>query len=213
MKRLLSLFAVLCLVSVLSACSDLCVGSECEVGGNNNASLDNMIFYDHINGHGEVVEDHEAFVLFEYKLRDFVKYQVTYLSCTCRNPNINYWQVAYVEINLTTNDIRTISYDTVYDVSTGHDYTAGMWGDSSPTPNGKYLEDFKTDFIPWLIGQDSSTLDGISVFTNDDYNGIKNTASIAETDLIDDFAGSSVSTNNMIRIMKSLLEYHEENYE
>ena len=88
-----------------------------------------------------------------------------------------------------------------------------MWGDSSPTPAGKTLENFEAEFIPWLIGKSLEDLGGISVFTNAQYFDILNTTTIAEQDLIDGYAGSSVSTNNMIRVMKVLLEYHEENYE
>lgn len=231
MKKLVLLIAALVLVLTLSACSDLCIGTECITGevqeptdnpddptdcpedpDSSSDEPSNAIYYDHINGHGTVVEDFAGYLLFEYEMRDYVKYQVTYLSCTCRNPDINYWQVMYIEINKSTNTVRTISFSEVFDVSTGHDYTPGMWGDSSPTPGGKYLEDFETDFIPWLVDKSLADLDGISVFTNDDYHGIQNTTNIAETDLIDDFAGSSVSTNNMIRITKSMLEYHEENY-
>jgi hypothetical protein len=228
MKKIILLVATLFIVLTLSACTDLCIGTECitgEIQAPNDdlvvTAPDNVIYYDHINGHGEVTVAHDAYVLFEYEMRDYVKYQVTYLSCTCRNPDINYWQVAYVEVNKSTNTIRTISFGPVFDVSTGHDYTPGMWGDSSPTPADKYLEDFENEFIPWLVGKDLSSLDGISVFTNEDYHGILNTKTIddsvidvdgTQVDLIDDYAGSSVSTNNMIRIMKSLLEYHEKNY-
>lgn len=172
--------------------------------------IQGYITYDHLNGHGTVTEDHQAFVLFEEQMLGYVKYQVTYLSCTCRNSDVNYWQVAYVEISTTDNTIQKISFN--QDSDGDHPYTAGMWGDSSPTPSGKTLEDFEADFIPWLVGQGLDTLGGINVFTNDEYHGITNETVIAEQDLIDDFAGSSVSTNNMIRIMKSLLEYHEENY-
>ena len=38
-----------------------------------------------------------AFVNFKYKARDYIKYQITYLSCTCRAANLNYWQTMYVE--------------------------------------------------------------------------------------------------------------------
>jgi len=161
----------------------------------------------HINGHG-FEEEYVFTIMHQYELIDYVKYQITYLSCTSRNVDVNYWQVAYVEINKITNDIRFISFD---EDSAGH-YSPGSWGDSDPTPSGKTFEDFETDFIPWLIGKDLSSLDGISVFKNVDYHGIQNTTNIPEQDLIDSFAGSSVSTNNMIRVMKSLLEYHEEKY-
>ena len=161
--------------------------------------------FTHINGHGYEA-DYTYSILFEYNLRDYIKYQITYQSCTCRNADSNYWQVAYVEINKFTNDIRFISYD---EEPGGH-YSPGSWGDSNPTPAGKTPEDFEADFIPWLIGKSLSDLEGISVFTNVDYFGIQNTTNIPEQALIDSFAGSSVTTNNMIRVMKELLAYHEE---
>ena len=76
------------------------------------------------------------------------------------------------------------------------------------------LEDFETKFIPWLEGKTLATLKGIEVFTNDTYVGgvKKNTTTIAETDLIDFFTGASVTPNNMIRVMKVLLAYHEKTY-
>ena len=95
--------------------------------------------------------------------------------------------------------------------SEGH-YNGGMWGDSSPTPAGKTLEDFENDFLPWIVGKTSADFEGVSVFTNDEYHGIQNTTTIDDQDLIDSFAGSSVSTNSMIRAMKALLEYHAVNY-
>lgn len=233
MKKLMLLLALV-LVLALSACSDLCVGSDCYLGETDptdpvdptdptdptdpvdpedpSTELENILFYDHINGHGHVVENELGYILFEYEMRDFVKYQVSYLSCTCRNPDINYYNVMYIEINKSTNTVREITFGPVYDVSTGHDYYPATWGDSTPTPGGKYLEDFENDFFPWLEGKSLSDLDGISLFTNEVYHDIQNTVTIAETDLIDSFAGSSVSTNNLIRITKSLLEYHEEKY-
>jgi hypothetical protein len=235
MKKLLLFITTLIVVLALSACSDICIGTECltteepgttdpvdceEPGDSTELEVGNILFYDHINGHGTVTEDHVAYLLFEYEMRDYVKYQISYLSCTCRNADVNYWQVAYVEINKSTNDIRLISfgYD---DDSSSHPYTAGMWGDSSPTPSGKTTEDFTNYFIPWLVGKSLADLEGINVFKHEEYFGVSNTVDITDTvvnidgndvDLIDDFNGSSVSTNNMIRIMKALLEYHESNY-
>lgn len=172
----------------------------------------NILKFDHLNGHGDVVE-RNAYLLFEYEMRDYVKYQIAYVACTCRAPEVNYWKVAYVEISKKDNSIKTISFR---QDGTGH-YTAGFWGDSNPVPSGNMptLEDFEEKFIPWLIGKKLTDLEGIEVFTNDVYTGgeIKNETTIAETDLIDFFAGASVTTNNMIRVMKVLLEYHEQHYD
>ena len=235
MKKILLITALFFIVFTLSACEEVCVGPECIItavdddddNGTNTDDcevcevcedceecpvidgtiVENAIQFTHISGHGDETEKN-AFILLEWELRDYVRYQVTYLSCTCRNADVNYWQVAFVEINFYTNDLRTISFS---EDSGGH-YVGGMWGDSDPTPEGKSLTNFEDEFIPWLIGKDLTDLDGISVFTNDDYYGVQNTTNIAEQDLIDGYAGSSVSTNNMIRVMKALLEYHEEEY-
>lgn len=225
MKKLLLVALTLFAVVTLSACSDVCIGTSCVTGevdnedpGNGTTEpLEGVIYYDHLNGHGDVVEDHVAYILFEEEMQSFVKYQVAYLSCTCRPSDVNFWQVMYIEVNKYTNTVKVISF-TQDNPNSDHPYTAGLWGDSSPTPTGKTTEDFAEDFIPWLVGKSLADFDGISVFTNDvndpegRYYGL-NTVTIDEQDLIDSFAGSSVSTNNMIRIVKTILEYHEEQYD
>jgi hypothetical protein len=246
MKKLGLVAIVFLFVLTLSACSDICVGTACISGeteepddqvevdcevtpddpaceitdpGTDVPQLDSILYYDHLNGHGTETIDHVAYLLFEEEMLGYVKYQVSYLSCTCRNSDVNYWQVMYIEIKTTDNSIQRISFG--QDKEEGsHTYTAGMWGDSSPTPgpsgdysDGKYLEDFETEFIPWLIGQTPESLDGITVFTNEPYHGIENTQTINDPDgLIDSYAGSSVSTNNMLRILQTMFEYHLENY-
>ena len=240
MKKISLLAVVFLFVFTLTACSDLCVGTACITGENEEPAevdcelnpddpacetdepdvpqIDSILYYDHINGHGVETVDHLAYLLFEEEMLGYVKYQISYLSCTCRNSDVNYWQVMYIEISTNDNSIQRISFES--DKEEGaHTYTAGLWGDSSPTPgpsgdysDGKYYEDFRDDFFPWLVGQTPESLDGISVFTNADYHGIQNTKTIEDQALIDSFAGSSVSTNNMIRVIHTLFEYHIENY-
>ncbi|MFK5883920.1 MAG: hypothetical protein QM489_06205 [Candidatus Izemoplasma sp.] len=205
MKKIALLLLTFTFIFLVTACDDACVGPSCTES--TGTTLENVIPFIHINGEGHETEKN-AFILYEYAgIRDYMKYQITFLSCTCRPADYNYWQVMFIEINKSSNDIRTISFG-----SDGGHYTAGMWGDSSPTPSGITLTDFETDFIPWLIGKDLSDFEGISVFTNKDYFGIKNPTTIAEQDLIDAYVGSSVSTNNMIRVIKELLIYHETAY-
>ncbi|MCF7925376.1 MAG: hypothetical protein K9L26_02480 [Candidatus Izimaplasma sp.] len=214
MKKVVLVVTLLLTVFTLTACDNVCVGPECygggESGGSATAETDFMVPFTHINGHGEETDKY-GYILYEFEVRDYVKYQITYLSCTCRPADFNYWQVMFIEVNKFTNDIRKISFG--YDDETSdHPYTAGMWGDSDPTPTGMTLEDFETEFIPWLVGKSPEDLAGIQVFTNEPYYGITNDTTIDQQDLIDDYAGSSVSTNNMIRIVKALMEYHTENY-
>jgi uncharacterized lipoprotein NlpE involved in copper resistance len=204
MKKVLFLLIVLASMLTLAGCNNN------DDDGEEAIVRDNILRFDHLNGHGDVVT-RDAYILFEYEMRDYVKYQLAYVACTCRAPEVNYWKVAYVEINKSSNDIKRISFD---QDGTGH-YLAGFWGDSDPIPNptNATYEDMKGDFIPWLVGKDSDDLEGIEVFTNEEYvGGIQNTKTIEEQDLIDYYSGASVTTNNMIRVMKVLLAYHEENY-
>ena len=207
MKKLVLLSLSLFTVLLLSACGDLCVGPECVAG--DGPDVENVILYTHINGHGEETEK-QAFVLFEAELRDYVKYQVAYLSCTCRDSIVNYWNVMYIEVEKYSHEVLTISFG---EDSEGH-YTPGTWGDSSGDPNqaGITFEQFESDFIPWLVGKTPDDLAGIYVFDNDGHLGVTNDVDL-DQDLVDAFAGSSVSTNNMIRIVKEILIYHGENYD
>ncbi len=171
-----------------------------------------LLKFPHLDGYGnEVMRDLP--ILFEFELRDRVRYQVAFVSCTCRAPQVNYWSVAYFEIDKNTGELLKLTFS---DDGTGN-YTAGFWGDSDPIPGtGKtYRDHFKVDFIPWLVGQTLDDLDGINIFYNDpppQYIEHANTKLIDETDLIDAYTGSSVTTHTLIRVTKALLEYHQENY-
>jgi len=228
MKKLLLLLLTFTIFLSVAACADDSTGEDINndtdnptEGVENNNETDetdcpeveineNILSFPHLDGYGHVV-NRDAYLLFEYEMRDYVKYQIAYVACTCRAPEVNYWKVAYVELGLEDFDIQKISFS---EDGTGN-YTAGFWGDSDPIPtNGLTYEDFKNEFIPWLEGQTLETLDGISVFTNDVYPGdIQNDKVIDQQDMIDTYAGASVTTNNMIRAMKTLLEYHVEKYQ
>ena len=209
MKKLTLLITTIVIAFLMTACTDACIGPSCST--NTGTGVDNVILYQHISGEGEETEKN-AFLLYEFETRDYMKYQITYLSCTCRPAVNNYWQVAYIEINKFSDEIITISFTS--DGEDGH-YTAGLWGDSNPVYlTEKTLNDFETEFFPWLIGQTAESLEGISVFTNENYHeSVENTKTIEDQDLIDSYIGSSVSTNNLIRVVKELLIYHETAYE
>ncbi|QMS85156.1 hypothetical protein [Candidatus Xianfuyuplasma coldseepsis] len=160
----------------------------------------------HIDGMGNETEL-PFYILFEYEGVDTVDFQIAYLSNDSSPANAHYLQTAYVQINKTDGSLATISFDEDLE---GH--TPGNWADYDPIPDGATYSQIEAEFIPWLIGRTSADLDGISVFTNSNYHGIENTVAINDQTLIDTFAGSSVSTNNMIRVMKELLVYYETQY-
>ncbi len=194
----------------------------------------------HINGPKDI-DQFYAFIDFKYASKRYIKYQVTYLSCTCRAANVNYWQTAYVELtlpesgNYLDSKIKTLSFD--YDSSAaGDDYLAGFWGDTGtthPMPGTNVMYDYnpdalkdgqpfpvekqislKEEYIPFFIGKDGNYIKSIAECSSEvgPVDNI-NDADFAsgegrENYSIDDFAGASVSTNNIILMLEALYEYH-----
>lgn len=150
-----------------------------------------------------------AFVTFRYRARDYIKYQVSYLSCTCREASVNMWQTMYVELTLPESKnpddvkIKYISFDKD---STGH-YNGGHWGDSDPMPLGQTYELYKTEYISFFPKKDSkyihslNTIDDIKV---EEYQAGEGRGNYT----IDALSGASVSANNIIRILHSIMDYH-----
>lgn len=184
------------------------LNTSADMGEGTVANAVAIIPIDHINGPRE---EHSfyAFVNFKYVARSYIKYQITYLSCTCRSADVNYWMTAYVEMTLPESGkiedakIRTLSFD---QDAEGH-YLAGFWGDSNPTPAGATYEMFKEEYIPFFVGKDYSYISTLS--TVDDIAAADYSAGEGREALtLDTFTGSSVSTNNIIRMLNALFEYH-----
>lgn len=184
------------------------LNTSADMGEGTVANAVALIPIAHING---PKEEHSfyAFVNFKYEARNYIKYQITYLSCTCRSANVNYWMTAYVEMtlpdskNIEDAEIRTLSFD--YDAE-GH-YLAGYWGDSNPTPAGATYEMFKEEYIPFFVGKNYSyisTLSTVDDIAAEDYSAGDGRGALT----LDTFTGSSVSTNNIIRMLNALFEYH-----
>lgn len=153
--------------------------------------------------------DFYAFVNWKYRARDYVKYQVTYLSCTCREASVNMWQTMYIELslpdskNIEDTKVKYISFD---NDSTGN-YIGGHWGDSSPIPSGQTYELFKEEFIPYFIKKDAKFLKTLSIINDIDLSDYQ-TGEGRESFEIDTFSGASVSANNIIRIINATMDYH-----
>ncbi len=167
-----------------------------------------VIPINHINGPREETQFY-AFVNFKYKARNYIKYQVTYLSCTCRSADVNYWMTAYVELTLpksgdiNDSEVRFLSFDRD---SQDH-YTAGFWGDSDPTPAGATYAQFKEEYIPYFIDKNYGYIQTLSVVEDID------AAAYSEGEgrggyTLDTLSGSSVSSNNIIRMLNALFQYH-----
>lgn len=150
-----------------------------------------------------------AFVTWRYRARDYVKYQVSYLSCTCREASVNMWQTLYIELTLPASkkaedaQIKYMSFDAD---STGH-YTGGHWSDSDPIPTGQTYEMFKTEFIPFFVKKDAAYLSTLSII--DDIDTADYQAGEGRGDyVVDTFSGASVSANNIVRILNAIFDFH-----
>ena len=184
------------------------LNTSADMGEGSIANAVAIIPINHINGPRDE-HDFYAFVNFKYKARNYIKYQITYLSCTCRSADVNYWMTAYVELtlpdsgNIEDSKIRTLSFD--YDAE-GH-YLAGFWGDSNPTPAGNTYEEFKEQYIPFFVGKDYAYIKTLDVVEDID-PALYAEGEGRENLTLDTFTGSSVSTNNIIRMLNALYEYH-----
>ncbi len=161
---------------------------------NDGVVLDNVFVYNHVNGH-QVETDRLAYVLFEYEMMDYVKYQVAYLACTCRSPEVNYYSVAYVELDKNDGSVRTFSFNE--DGENGH-YTPGVFGDSyvSPgdVPNRELVEQYLDDNIR---GKSQESINAIEPMHGE----------------VDAYTGATVTPNNLARMMQGLFEYHNAKYD
>ncbi len=167
-----------------------------------------VIPFAHIDG-PKNEDDFYAFVNFKFRARNYIKYQVSYISCSCRPAATNYWQTAYVELTLPESghiedaEIRTLSYD----LDSTNAYLGGFWGDSDPIPDGATYDEFKTQYIPYFVGKDYAAIKGLSIMDDidlADYQAGEGRSAYT----IDTFSGSSVSANNIIRMLQALYEYH-----
>ena len=155
-------------------------------------TIDNAFYYTHINGHAKETET-LAFVLFEYEQLSSVKYQVAYIACTCRGPEVNYYSVAYVELDKNDGSVKFLSYD---EDSTGH-YTAGMYGDSTFTYEGVPAKELYEQFRKErLIGASQDEINAIEAMHGD----------------VDAYTGATVTPNNAVSMLQGLFEYHNARY-
>ncbi len=197
MNKLQIVLLTLAAVLVLGACSGATRGAvatgEAEaVVANDAISVENAFYYTHVDGHRTETEK-VAYVMFEYEQLRTVKYQVGYIMCTCRGPEVNYYSVAFVELDKNDGSIVSLSYD---GDSSGH-YTAGLYGDSEVaydgTPVRAIFDPFVTDV---LIGASQNVVNAMEPMHG----------------TVDGFTGATVTPNNTVRMLQGLFEYHNKRY-
>ncbi len=184
------------------------LNSSAKLGEGSKANQVAVIPINHIDGPKE--EDlFYAFVPFKYVARNYVKYQVTFISCTCRPADSNLWTTAYIELTLPSSGkiedaaIRFLSFDSD---STKH-YLGGFWGDSDPpptNPNAKF-EKVKAEMLPYYINKTYAQIKSFNTIDDmKDYTQGEGRADLK----IDAFTGATVSANNILRMVQAIYAYH-----
>ncbi len=111
-----------------------------------------LLPFTHIDGFGTPT-DNIGWIAWEFEAIDFVKYQVAYVSCTCRPDSINKRSLLYVEVNKggTGGKTRKVWFD--------------FWGDSQAMPDGTTREEVEKGFMPKLVNIKATALDGIDAMS------------------------------------------------
>lgn len=214
-KRIIAiLLSALLLFSVAQA-AELSLGDvnawlngSAKLGEGSKGNQIAVIPISHIDGPGEE-DQFYAFVPFKYVSRNYVKYQVTFLSCTCRPADMNMWTTAYVELTLPDTGkiddaaVKCLSFDLD---ATGH-YDAGQYGDSNPAPNGNTYEQFVSDWVPFYTGKTFAEIKQYSTI-KDIPAEVYAAGEGREALTIDAWTGATVSPNNVLRMLIALFRYH-----
>jgi major membrane immunogen (membrane-anchored lipoprotein) len=106
--------------------------------------------YEHIDGFGTRT-DSPGWIAWEFEAQGYVKYQITYTSCTCRQESINVKSLLYVEITKQgpASRIKRLMFN--------------YWGDSPVTPAGNTREQIEENYMKKLAGLNKSNLDSVDV--------------------------------------------------
>lgn len=187
------------------------LNESAKLGEGSKANPVAVIPFNHIDGPQE--EDlFYAFVPFQYEARNYVKYQVVYISCTCRSADVNYWTTAYVDLTLPDSgklddaQIRTLSFEKD---GTGH-YNAAVWGDSSPIPSGQTYELINEQYVPYWVGKTWAQIKDMSTTEDIDLKDYQAGEGRGEF-TIDAWTGATVSTNNILRMLQAIMRHHGTN--
>ncbi len=196
-QKIALILSMLLLLSTLCACSGT-GGAGDKTGTSTEVENPYDMFHFTHYASGGTPEEETAVILFENANSTFTSYQVAFVSCTCRDPSVNYFSVMYIEL-LNTKDtadeaaIRAITFDN----------NQGLWGDSNPTyGTTEYTpEYFDEHFIQPLVGKTKADFDA--------WGGYKTQIEGIDVDAV---TSASVSTSNITSCIKSLFEYHADKY-
>lgn len=147
---------------------------------------------------GGTEEPYLAIILFEQSNATFTSYQVAYLSCTCRDTMVNYYSICYVEL---LNSRPTPDESAIRSITFGKNQ--GLWGDSNPN---YYIAEYTEEYMDEHLVQ---PLVSITKKELDVWKGYGFQLPQIDADAI---AGATVSSSNLMSMLKGLFAYHAEHY-
>lgn len=168
-------------------------------GGQKSSNPDDFPTFEYTHyASGGTEETYKAVILFEQSCSTFTSYQVSFLSCTCRDPMVNYYSVCYVELLNTKSSadlaaIRTITFGN----------NQGLWGDSNPN---YYIPEYTEEYYDEHLVQ---PLVGATKAEFDSWQGYGTQLDRIDADAV---SGATVSSSNITSMLKGLFEYHAEHY-
>ena len=151
---------------------------------------------------GGVKQDLYAAILFENSNSTFTRYQVAFTSCTCRDAASNYRSVMYVEMLNTAASAEEAKLRWLC-FTDNEGYNVGVWGDSNPihgqpTYTAEYMDE---NFVASLVGLTKADFDAWGGY-GAQVDGID----------VDAVTGATVSTSNIMSVLRALFAYHAEKY-
>ncbi len=147
---------------------------------------------------GGTEEPYQAVILFEQSNATFTSYQVAYLSCTCRDTMVNYYSICYVEM---LNSRPTSDESAIRSITFGNNQ--GLWGDSNPN---YYIAEYTEDYM------DEHLVKPLVRVTKAEIDAWKGYGTQIPQIDADSIAGATVSSSNLISMLKGLFSYHAEHY-
>ena len=158
---------------------------------------ENKVKYTHYASSG-VEDEYEFDIIFEQSNSTFTAYQIAYSSCTCRDNLVNYKSICYVELLNTKKspEDAAIRYITFSE-------NRGLWGDSNPNYyKHEYTEEYYDEhLVKPLIGMSKKEIDK--------FGGYGKYEDLLDVDAI---SGATVSSSNLLSMLKNLFKYHVEKY-
>lgn len=102
----------------------------------------------HIDGFGTPT-DELAWIAWEFEAQTFVRYQIVYISCTCRQESVNKQSMLFLEIakGKSGGRIHRIFFD--------------FWGDSPVMPEGVTRKEIEDGYVPKFVNVKSADIDPI----------------------------------------------------